>query len=214
MKVLLVEDDTQLNTTISSYLETIPFEVLSVEDGEDAIDIIDKNIIDLYLIDINIPSISGLDLLKYIRQTNIHVPIIIITASLEINNLTDAFDNGCNEYLKKPFHLKELEVRINKLINVNLSSIQFSDNFYYCQNKKSFIVDDVIIELRKKEDRFLGILMDNIGKTVDTQRIIDYVWENEIKDKYPIRQLLNGIRKKLPVDIIKTQIGVGYKIEN
>ncbi|NQY54116.1 MAG: response regulator, partial [Campylobacteraceae bacterium] len=110
MKVLLVEDDTQLNTTIASYLETIPFEVTSAEDGEEAIDIIDDNIFDLYLIDINIPTISGLDLLKYIRQTDIHVPIIIITASLEINNLTEAYDKGCNEYLKKPFHLKELEV--------------------------------------------------------------------------------------------------------
>lgn len=214
MKVLLVEDDTQLNTTIASYLETIPFEVTSVEDGEDAIDIIDENIFDLFLIDINIPSISGLELLKYIRQTNINVPIIIITASLEINNLTEAYDNGCNEYLKKPFHLKELEVRINKLINTNLNSIKFSDNFYYDENKKSFILDNHSIELRKKEKRFLTILIENIGKTVDTQRIIEYVWENEIKDQYPIRQLVNGIRKKLPFDIIKTEIGIGYKIEN
>jgi len=214
MRVLLVEDDIQLNTTITSYLETKPFEVTSIEDGEEAIDLIDKNIFDLYLIDINIPSISGLELLKYIRKTNIHVPIIIITASLEINNLTQAYDNGCNEYLKKPFHLKELEVRINNLINKNLPSIKFSDNFYYCESSQSFIVDNVSIELRKKEQRFLNILIDNIGITVSTERIIDYVWENEIKDKYPMRQLVNCIRKKLPMDIIKTEIGIGYKIEN
>ena len=146
MKVLLVEDDTQLNTTIASYLETIPFEVTSAEDGEEAIDIIDDNIFDLYLIDINIPTISGLDLLKYIRQTDIHVPIIIITASLEINNLTEAYDKGCNEYLKKPFHLKELEVRINRLINTKQSTIKFSNNFYYCENKKSFYFENKIIE--------------------------------------------------------------------
>jgi len=195
MKVLLVEDDTQLNTTITSYLETKPFEVTSVEDGDEAIDTIDDHNFDLYLIDINIPSISGLELLKYIRQTNIHVPIIIITASLEINNLTQAYESGCNEYLKKPFHLKELEVRINRLIHANLTSIIFSDRFYYCENAKNFIVNNIPLELRKKEERFLNILIDNIGKTVDTQRIIDYVWENEIKEKYPIRQLVNGIRK-------------------
>jgi DNA-binding response OmpR family regulator len=214
MKVLLVEDDTQLNTTISSYLETLPFNVTSTEDGEEAIDIIDESNFDLYIIDINIPSISGLELLKYIRQTNIHVPIIIITASLEINNLTDAYNKGCNEYLKKPFHLKELEVRINRLINIKLTGIRFSENFYYCETNKSFMLDNKPLELRKKEERFLTILINNIGKTVDTQRIIDYVWENEIKDNYPIRQLLAGIRKKLPLDIIKTHIGVGYKIEN
>ncbi|MCJ8325926.1 MAG: response regulator transcription factor [Campylobacterales bacterium] len=213
MKVLLVEDDTQLNTTIASYLETIPFEVTSAEDGEEAIDIIDDNIFDLYLIDINIPTISGLDLLKYIRQTDIHVPIIIITASLEINNLTEAYDKGCNEYLKKPFHLKELEVRINRLINTKQSTIKFSNNFYYCENKKSFYFENKIIEIRKKEKRFLNVLINNIGKIVETQRIIEYVWENEIKEQYPIRQLVNGLRKKLPLDIIKTQIGVGYKIE-
>ena len=213
MKVLLVEDDTQLNTTITSYLKTKPFEVTSIEDGADAIDLIDGNTFDLYLIDINIPSISGLELLKYIRQTNIHVPVIIITASLEINNLTDAYDKGCNEYLKKPFHLKELEVRINKLINTNLPSVKFSDNFYYCEKNKNFMIDHKAIEFRKKEKRFLSILIENIGKIVDTQRIIEYVWENEIKENYPMRQLVNGIRKKLPLDIIKTQIGVGYKIE-
>jgi len=213
MKVLLVEDDTQLNTTITSYLETKPFEVTSIEDGEEAIDLIDKNTFDLFLIDINIPGINGIELLKYIRQTNIHVPVIIITASLEINNLTDAYEKGCNEYLKKPFHLKELEVRINKLININLPSVKFSDNFYYCEKNKNFMVDNKSIEFRKKEKRFLNILMDNIDKTVNTQRIIEYVWENEIKEKYPIRQLVNGVRKKLPLDIVKTQIGVGYKIE-
>ena len=214
MKVLLVEDDIQLNTTIASYLESLSFEVISVEDGEKALDLIDENSFDLYLLDINIPSINGLDLLKYIRQTNIHVAIIIITASLEINNLTAAYDNGCNEYLKKPFHLKELEVRINKLINVQLNSIQFSKDFYYCQKSRNFIVQEKTLDLRKKEKRFLSILVENIGQIVSSQEIIDYVWENEIKETYPIRQLVNGIRNKLPLNIIKTYIGIGYKIEN
>ena len=214
MNVLLVEDDFQLNATINSYLETLDFTVVSAEDGEEAIDYIDEKHFDLYLIDINIPFINGLELLKYIRQTNIHVPIIIITASLEINNLTQAYTDGCNEYLKKPFHLKELEVRINKLMKLDVSIIKFSDDFYYSENDKNFIFEKKVIEFRKKEKRFLNILIDNLGKTVDTQKIIDYVWENEIKDKYPMRQLVNCIRKKLPKDIIKTQIGLGYKIEN
>ena len=134
MNVLLVEDDFQLNATINSYLETLDFTVVSAEDGEEAIDYIDEKHFDLYLIDINIPFINGLELLKYIRQTNIHVPIIIITASLEINNLTQAYTDGCNEYLKKPFHLKELEVRINKLMKLDVSTIKFSDDFYYSEN--------------------------------------------------------------------------------
>ena len=133
---------------------------------------------------------------------------------MEINNLTAAYDNGCNEYLKKPFHLKELEVRINKLINVQLNSIQFSKDFYYCQKSRNFIVQEKTLDLRKKEKRFLSILVENIGQIVSSQEIIDYVWENEIKETYPIRQLVNGIRNKLPLNIIKTHIGIGYKIEN
>ncbi len=214
MRVLVLEDNVELNIEIKRYLSIKSFDVVCVEDGEDAIAHIDTKKFDLYILDIYVPNISGLDVLKFIRKVDILVPVIIITASLEINTLTQAYEHGCNDYIKKPFDLKELEVRMDKLLNSNFDCIKFSNNFLYQKDKNIFIYDGDVIEFRKKEKRFLQILINNINKTVAQDIIVDYVWEHEIKESYSLRQLVNGIRKKLPVDIVKTDIGVGYAIIN
>jgi DNA-binding response OmpR family regulator len=123
MKVLLVEDDIQLNTTISNFLQSVNYKVVSVLDGEVAIDTIDKEDFNLFIIDINIPAINGLEIVKYVRQKDLSALIVIITASIELNNLKSAFKYGCSEYIKKPFFLEELEIRINNLLSKNDENI-------------------------------------------------------------------------------------------
>ena len=91
MRVLIVEDDVQLNIAISEFFKLKAFEIVSVKDGLQALEYIDTEYFDLYIIDINIPRINGLDLLKHIRKTDLNTPIIIITASLEIENFSMAF---------------------------------------------------------------------------------------------------------------------------
>lgn len=214
MNVLVTEDDTQLNTAISEFFKLKSFEVVSIKDGIEAIDKIDSQNFDLYIIDINIPNINGLDILKHIRKTNLTTPVIIITASLEIQNLTTAFENGCSEYIKKPFHLKELDIRINKLLNLTKSQeIVINDNLVYDLSKEEFLYEDQPIRLRYKEKRFCAILMKHINTVVPNEMIYDYVWEGEVKESYPLRQLLVDLRKKLPFDIIQTKIREGYIIE-
>ncbi|MDX4012910.1 response regulator, partial [Aliarcobacter skirrowii] len=115
MKILIIEDDIQLNTTITNFLKYKGYEVDSLEDGKEALDYIDKNFYDLYILDINIPKVSGLEILKYIRTKDIKSAIIIITASLELDNIKTAYKNGCDEYIKKPFYLEELEIKIDKI---------------------------------------------------------------------------------------------------
>ncbi|WP_188084897.1 response regulator, partial [Sulfurovum sp. AR] len=92
---MIIEDDTQLNTAISEFCRIKAWDVVSNKDGLDAIYTIDSEDFDLYIIDINIPRINGLDLLKHIRKTDLDTPVIIITASLEIQNFASAFENGC-----------------------------------------------------------------------------------------------------------------------
>jgi DNA-binding response OmpR family regulator len=214
MNVLIIEDDTQLNTAISEFFKLKSFDVVSIKDGVDAIDKIDHQSFDLYILDINIPKINGLDILKHIRKTNLKTPVIIITASLEIQNLTRAFENGCSEYIKKPFHLKELDIRINNLLDLTKSKkIVINDNFVYDLNKEEFLYEDQPIRLRYKEKRFCAILMKHINTVVPNEMIYDYVWEGEVKESYPLRQLLVDLRKKLPFDIIQTKIREGYIIE-
>lgn len=215
MKVLLIEDDVQLNIAISEFFRIKAFDTVSVKDGLDAIEHIDSGYFDLFIIDINIPRISGLDLLKHIRKTDLNTPIIIITASLEIQNFSMAFENGCSEYIKKPFHLKELDIRINNLLALNKPEIiTLNDELTYDLEKEAFYYQNKPIKFRYKEKRFCALLMRHINTVVPNALIYDYVWEGEIKETYPLRQLLVELRKKLPFDIIKTKIREGYIIES
>jgi len=215
-KVLIIEDDIQLNFVITEYFKMKNHETLSIHDGIEAIDEIDKIInsdIKLYVIDINLPSLNGLDILKYIREKDSQAPIIIITASLEIENFTKAFQYGCDEYIKKPFHIKELDIRVNNILKKNNSITELRKNFYYDYNTKSFFYQQTEITLRNKERRLIEILLQNINKIVPSQLIHEYVWENEDKEYYPLRQLLTDVRKKLPFDLIRTKVRQGYMIE-
>lgn len=214
MKVLVVEDDEILKTEIKEFLIKKNLEVTSIVDGEEAITQIDNNNFDLYIIDIYIPKINGLEILKFIRKVDIFTPVIMITASLEISNLELAYEYGCNEYIKKPFHFKELEIRMDNILKKDLDSIIFDDTFLYIKEKNQFLLNGEVLEFRKKEKRFLELLLNNLNKTIGHDTIIDYVWEHEIKESYSLRQLVNGIRKKIPKNIIKTDVGVGYSIEN
>ena len=217
MKILIIEDDIQLNTTITNFLKYKGYKTISVEDGEVAFEYINKNLYDLYIIDINIPKISGLELLKYIRQKDLKTPVVIITASLELENIKTAYKNGCDEYIKKPFYLEELEIKIDKICKVNSDQnvIKISENIFYDMGLEELFIDDKIKRLRKKEKRLLTILLKNLNKTVPTQTLEDYVWENDIKESYHLRQLVNALRKYFGEEerFIFSEAGVGYRLE-
>lgn len=215
MKVLIIEDDIPLNTAITEFFNLKAFNCISVTDGLQAIQHIDSDTFDLYIIDINIPEINGLDLLQHIRKTDIHTPIIIITASLEIENFSTAFKNGCSEYIKKPFHLKELDIRVNNLLSMpKTNTIILTKEFHYTLDSEAFVYQGDIISLRYKEKRFCTLMLKNINNYISFETIYDYVWEGEIKENYPLRQLVAELRKKLPIDMIHTKMKVGYKISN
>ena len=211
MEVLLIEDDLQLAKIVKKILESKGYNIVLVEDGLKALEEIKKKSFDLYLIDINIPHISGLELVKYIRELYNDGYIIMITASVDEYYFEKAYEYGCDDYIKKPFHLKELEVRVKHLLNIE-NSFKF-DNYEFRFDDDELFKNDERINLRKKEKRLLHILLKNVNRTVYNQKIIDYVWEGEKKDNYPLRQLINELRKKFDKDYIKTVVGIGYRFE-
>jgi len=211
MQVLIIEDDTQLNRTLNEFFMLKSFKTRCVKDGLEAIDHIDTYTFDLYVIDINIPEVNGLELVKYIRAKDLHTPIIIITASLEIEYFSTAFDNGCNEYIKKPFHLKELDIRVNNLLSLQeATTLSLTDDLTYDFHTEEFVYQSSAITLRYKEKRFCTLLLKNIDTYVTSDAIHDYVWEGEIKENYPLRQLIAELRKKLPLNLIHSKAKVGY----
>ena len=218
MKILLIEDDSMLNETITDYLKLKGNDVIDLDDGNDAINVIDKSNFDLYIIDINIPYINGLEIVKYIRNKDIATPIIMITASMELDSFKTAYANGCDDYIKKPFYLEELNIRISKLIDKSKNKntlIRISDTVTYDSEYEELNVNGVVKRLRKKEKRLLNLFLNNINKTLPTEKIENYVWENEIKDSYPLRQLVNELRKHFDSGekFIFADRGLGYKFE-
>jgi two-component system OmpR family response regulator len=218
MNILLIEDDAILNDTISHYLQLQEYQVTSLHNGMGAVSVIDQHHFDIYIIDINIPGLNGLDLVRYIRQKDLTSPIIMITASMELDNLKVAYSNGCSDYIKKPFYLEELDIRINKLISNQPrpgALMRISDSISYDFEYEELTVDGEIKRLRKKERRLLHILLKNINKTLTAEVIENYVWENEIRDSYPLRQLVTDLRKHLNDErrFIFSDRGIGYRLE-
>ncbi len=218
MNILLIEDDLTLNELITDYLKLNGNSVVSLEDGMNAIDTINKTNFDLYIIDINIPHINGLEIVKYIRQKDLSTPIIMITASMELENFKTAYKNGCDDYIKKPFYLEELKIRIDKLLSKKSngnSLIKISDTITYDTEYEELSVRGEVKRLRKKERLLLNILLKNVNKLVTNEIIENYVWENEIKELYPLRQLVNDLRKHFDngEKFIFAERGMGYKFE-
>ena len=118
MNILLLEDDTILSEIITEHLSEEGYIVVSVYDGEEAYDKIVSARYDLLLFDVNVPSINGFELLKLLKEQQINIPTIFITSLNSGNDLKKGFEIGCDDYLKKPFELVELDVRINHLLKV------------------------------------------------------------------------------------------------
>jgi DNA-binding response OmpR family regulator len=216
MNILLIEDDIQLNTTLTNFLNSFDHSTAAFTDGEQALLEIDKNNFDLYIIDINIPKINGLEIIKYIRKKDINTPVIVITASLELQNFKEAYSRGCSEYIKKPFYLEELEIRIDKLQKNRCANIlKIANDISYDLDYEELKIHNQPVKLRKKERRLLTILLENVNKTVNTEVLHDYIWENEIKESYPLRQLVNDLRKKFNTgkSFIFADVGRGYRFE-
>ena len=116
MKILLLEDEIMLNESICEYLESLGHIIEAYIDGKTAFEAMKIQKYDLYILDINVPHIDGLTLLEQIHQLNIHVPTIYISALVDIEDISRAYNLGCFDYLKKPFHLKELALRLDRIV--------------------------------------------------------------------------------------------------
>jgi len=215
MKLLIVEDDLPLANALKKVLEKKSFDVNITSDGEEAFNEILEKSYDLYLLDINLPKLDGHKLLKLIKHKNSNSIVIMITASAEIEDIEKAYNYGCNEYIKKPFHAKELLIRINNLLNNKQKNDDEKeikiDNLRFVKDTMDLFIDEKPLELRKKERRLLCILLTNMNRTVKKEEIIEFVWEGEKKENYPLRQLVSSLKSKLNNKYIVSVVGIGYK---
>ncbi len=132
MKILLLEDDQLLNKAIATFLCSEGHVLKTFRDGQKALVELTNSPYDLLVLDINVPNIDGLELLEILHEKKIQTPAIFISALIDIEDISRAFKLGCHDYLKKPFHLKELSMRIDKILQTNYlphSHIRLSQNY-------------------------------------------------------------------------------------
>jgi DNA-binding response OmpR family regulator len=217
MKIALLEDEMMLRSSIEEYLKSLNHQVVSFSSGEKAKKIILMESFDLLIFDINIPKINGFEVLEILHKNSIFTPIIYISAIINIEDITKAYELGAADYIKKPFHLKELALRINrvaKLIEDNKRQhILLSKNYSFSKEKNILFYNNVAQNLTKQQLNIIRIISLNVNNIVSFEKLRNYVWDSEPIDNASIRAEISRLRKTLKEDFIKSVKGVGYKVD-
>lgn len=218
--ILLAEDEPALGQIIKESLETRNFKVLLCDNGEKALQVYENDNPELLVLDVMMPKKDGFTLAKEIRSIDDSIPIIFLTAKSQTQDVVEGFNIGGNDYLKKPFSMEELIVRINNLLNrarvqKSTEAIEIGD-YVFDFPKQSLQYEDHTIQLTHREAHLLYHLVMNKNKVLDRSLILNKLWGND--DFFSARSMdvfISKLRKKLKQDdsinIINVR-GFGYKL--
>jgi DNA-binding response OmpR family regulator len=221
IKILLAEDEPSLGQIIKESLETRNFEVLLCANGEQAYQVYKNENPKLLVLDVMMPKKDGFTLAKEIRGENATIPIIFLTSKSQTSDVVEGFTIGGNDYLKKPFSMEELIVRINALLNRNSSENNHDDpikigDFIFNLKKQTLQYKESIANLTHREANLLFYLIQNKDQVLERSFILKKLWGND--DFFNARSMdvfITKLRKKLKNDpsiqIINVR-GIGYKL--
>jgi len=217
MKLLVIEDEAALRKALVKGFQKLGYTVDNAEDGEQALDFYFDNQYNLVILDLNLPKMDGIDVLKEIRNENKEIPVLILSARSEVGDKIIGLDMGANDYLAKPFHFNELEARVRALLRRDFKTadtIISSGDIRLDTSLRKVFYKDTETQLTKKEYGIFEYLMLNKGKIISVNELTESVWESDV-DMYSnaIKVHINSIRKKLLDDIIKNAKGQGYYVE-
>ena len=215
MNILVVEDDQSIREGIAAFLSEFGYTMVEVKDGWEALLKFNKEI-HLVILDIQIPFVNGLTVLKEIRKQS-KLPVLILTAFSDEEYKIDAFTSLADGYMEKPFSLPLLKARIDSLIEKNYGQ---EEKFSYKNVEVDFSgysakVDGKSVDMNAKEVEILKYLFENEGQALTREQILDHVWKEteEIPFDRVIDVYIKELRKKLKLDCIFTIRNVGYKLE-
>ena len=219
MKILLLEDDPILSQTMIDFLEDEGYSVDWVSDGEAALDASYEQSYDLYLFDVNVPLLNGFELLKALRDAEDMTPTFFITALVDINSLGLGFEVGADDYVKKPFSMEELILRIENLLKLTGSSSPAKDNipignYNFHPQSMILVIDNEEIRLSHRENEIIKMLYTGRNKRIERKEILMEIWGDDSffnsrnLDVY-MRKIRTYFQKDQRVKII-TLKGVGY----
>lgn len=217
MRILLVEDDTMLGETLQTALEPQGYTVDWLNDGQQALHAISEQYFDLVILDLGLPRLDGMSVLKTVRAKGISTPILILTARDTLQDKVNGLDAGADDYLLKPFDLDELNARLRALTRRFHgradTRINYGELILDPQSQQAFFKKQEII-LHRREFMLLHQLLENIGKVITRQQIEQslYGWGADLESN-ALEVHIHHLRKKFYPELIKTVRGVGYMIE-
>jgi len=216
MKILLLEDDYTLSISIEEFLVDIGHEVKVFSNGIDAQDSIYENSYDIAVLDVKVPGLDGFELLKELRNDKNDIPVIFMTSFAEIESMEEGYRIGCCDYIRKPFDLKELELRLSqayKSFYFNHSSeIKLTDDLTYDTENSTLYYKKEKIVLSKIEQEIFNVLLKHQNQIVTFAMFQDEIWGSFVNPAN-IRVQVNNLRRRLPDGIIKNRRGLGYIFE-
>ncbi len=217
MRFLLVEDNIDLGEAIESKLRNAGHSVQWVRDGEAAIRWAGEGSWDALVLDINLPGKDGFAVIRELRAGGLEAPVLVITARAEIEDKIDMLDLGADDYMVKPFDLRELEARLRALLRRpagQTTSQQRYGSLEIDLANRSASVSGVPLELGRREFRLLEILLSRLGQTVVKERLMTQLFEVDEASLNALELLISRLRKKLAqasLDIVTVR-GVGYQV--
>ncbi|GGD88522.1 response regulator transcription factor [Paenibacillus nasutitermitis] len=222
MRILVVEDEARMRKALCNGLKKYGYAVDAAVDGEKALELVEINTYDAVILDLNLPKIDGIEVLKGIRSMNLELRILILSARAAVEDKIMGLDTGSNDYLAKPFHFKELDARLRSLLRRDF--IQKDTILTYGDIKidtalRSVTVRNHKIELTKKEYSILEYLFMHKDRIVGTEELIEHIWDENKADLFSnsFKVQLNSLKKKLvpytgDKELIKNTRGFGYSL--
>lgn len=220
MKLLIVEDEKVFCDRIAKSLRKAGYEVDMCHDGSSAAEHMISGDYDLILLDLNLPDIDGMELLRHMRSCDNETGVLIISARSQIADKVEGLDAGASDYLVKPFHLDEMKARIRSLTRrrfIQNDVSLFCGRLCFDTKGRTAYADGKAIGLTRKETGILEYLMLNQGRPVSQEELIEHVWDGSVDNfSNSIRVHMSSLRKKLKgelgYDPIRNRIGEGYQI--
>ena len=217
IRLLLLEDDINLSETVCEFLESKGYDVIPTYDGEAAENIIYEQHFDLFLLDVNVPLINGFKLLSSLRAEGKTTPAIFLTSLNAIEDLETGYQSGCDDYLRKPFALKELLIRIETLLkreffHVQKTRLAIDQGIEYDTSTYQLYVNDAPVQLQNKEAKLLKLFLQKKNEIITHEMIMAHLWDfDENGSDETLRTYIKNLRKLLGKDRIVSLKKLGYK---
>jgi len=214
IKILLLEDDMLFAESLIDLLEDEEYEVTHVPNGQSALDASYENRYDLYLLDINVPLINGIELLQSLRDADDTTPTIFLTSHKDEASLKQGFLSGADDFITKPFNNTELLLRLRALLKRSKKlEKKCVSNFCYDTSKKLIYYKELPLELSKREYDLLLLFLQHINAPVPKEMIFDHLWDaNSGGSDGALRVYINRLKHLLPEVEIQNIRGIGYKL--